>query len=133
MLQASISSRLPPWGRGVFELATYFVSLNVTGFAKPFLTLSRPVIPGQELFSGFAISPALPPRAMLRHYGLTHLAYRLGPMLDTDQDDPLAVPVTLAGPEDAEPIICEPPKPRLWWLRRGASVASQIALGALIP
>jgi hypothetical protein len=132
-LQASISSRLPAWGRGAFELATYFVSLNVTGVAKPFLTLSRPVIPGQELFSGFALSPALSPRAMLRHYGLTHLGYRIGPMLDSNQDDPLAVPVTLAGPQEAEPIICVPPKPRLWWLRRGASVAGQIALGALIP
>ena len=78
MLQASISSRLPPWGRGVFEATTYFVSLNVAGFAKPFLALQRPVIPGQELLSGFALSPALSPRAMLMHYGGTHLAHRIG-------------------------------------------------------
>ena len=79
-LQASVSSRLPPWGRGVFEATTYFVSLNVAGFAKPFLflTLQRPVIPGQELLSGFAVSPALSPRAMLTHYGRTHLAHRIG-------------------------------------------------------
>ena len=74
MLRASLSSRLPPWGRGVFEATTYFVSLNVAGFAKPFLALQRPVIPGQELLSGFAVSPALSPRAMLMHYGRTHLA-----------------------------------------------------------
>ena len=54
MLRASIC-RAPPWGRGVFEAATYFVSLNVTGFAKPFLALQRPVIPGQELLSGYAL------------------------------------------------------------------------------
>ncbi len=133
MLQASIASRLPPWGRGVFEATTYFVSLNVTGFAKPFLALQRPVIPGQELLSGFALSPALSPRAMLMHYGGTHLAYRIGPMLDGEWNDPLTVPVTSAGPTVAEPLICVPPKPRLWWLRRAASVVSNLALAALIP
>ena len=75
-LQASLSSRLPPWGRGVFEAATYFVSLNMAGFARPFLALQRPVIPGQEL-SGFAISPALSPGGMLMHYGRTHVAHRI--------------------------------------------------------
>ena len=131
--QASLSSRLPPWGRDVFEAATYFVSLNVTGFARPFLALQRPLIPGQELLSGFAVSPALSPRAMLRHYGLTHLAHRIEPMLDDHGSDPLAVPVTSAGPLEAEPLICVPAKARLWWLRRGAIVASKIALGTLIP
>ena len=132
-LQASLSSRLPPWGRGVFEATTYFVSLNVAGFAKPFLALQRPVIPGQELLSGFAVSPALSPRAMLRHYGLTHLAHRIGPMLDEHTSDPLAVPVTSAGPLEAEPLICVPAKARLWWLRRGATVVGKITLGALFP
>jgi len=51
-LRASLSSRLPPWGRGVFEATTYFVSLNVAGFATPFLALQRPVIPGQEWLRG---------------------------------------------------------------------------------
>jgi hypothetical protein len=129
-LQASISSRLPPWGRGVFELTTYFVSLNVTGFAKPFLTLQRPVIPGQELLSGFTLSPALSPLAMARHYGLAHLAHRLGPMLDGDGNDPLAVPLTSAGVA-AEPLVCVPPKARLWWLRSGATVAARVALGMM--
>ena len=132
-LQASLSSRLPPWGRGILEAATYFVSLNLAGFGAPFLALRRPMIPGQELLSGFAVSPAMSPRAMLRHYGLTHLAYRTGPLLDSYQEDPLAVPVNAAGPQEAEPLICVPPKPRLWWLRRAASVASEIGLGALVP
>jgi hypothetical protein len=132
-LQASLSSRLPPWGRGVFEATTYFVSLNVAGFARPFLALQRPVIPGQELLSGFAVSPALSPRAMLRHYGLTHVANRVGPLLDGSGSEPLAVPVTSAEPVEAEPLICVPPKVRLWWLRRGATLVSKIALGAMIP
>ena len=132
-LHASIASRLPPWGRGVFEAATYFVSLNVAGFAKPFLALQRPVVPGQELLSGFAVSPALSPRAMAVHYGGTHLAYGIGIMLDGEWNDPLVVPVASAGPVDSEPIVCVPPKPRLWWLRRGAATAANLALTALIP
>lgn len=132
-LRASLSSRLPPWGRGVFEATTYFVSLNVAGFAKPFVALQRPVIPGQDLLSGFAVSPVLPPRAMLMHYGRTHLAHVIGTMLDGEWIDPLAVSVTSAGSLEAEPLICVPPKPRLWWLRRGAAVVSNVALAALIP
>jgi hypothetical protein len=132
-LQATLSSRLPPWGRGIFEATTYFVSLNVAGFAKPFLALQRPVIPGQELLSGFAVSPALSPRAMLMHYGRTHLAHGIGTVLDGEWFDPLAVPVTSAGPLEAEPLICVTPKPRLWWLRRGAATVGNVALAALIP
>jgi len=134
-LQASLSSRLPPWGRGVFEATTYFVSLNVAGLglARPFLALQRPVIPGQELLSGFAISPALSPRAMLVHYGRTHLAHGIGTMLESEWIDSLTVPVTSATTLEANPLICVPPKPRLWWLRRGAVVVSNVALAALIP
>jgi hypothetical protein len=132
-LRASVSSRLPRWGRGVFEATTYVVSLNVAGFAKPFLALQRPVIPGQELLSGFAVSPAQSPRAMLMHYGRTHLAHSIGTMLDGESIDPLAVSVRSGGPAEAEPLICVPPKPRLWWLRRGAAAVGNVALAALIP
>jgi hypothetical protein len=133
LLQASVASRLPPWGRGVFEAATYFVSLNLTGFAKPFLALERPVVPGQELFSGFAIWPAPSPRAMLTHYGRTHLAHAVGGKLNSDVRDALAVPVISAGNNEAEPLICKPPTPRLQWLRRGAATAVNLALAALLP
>ena len=132
-LQASLASRLPPWGRGIFEATTYFISLNVAGLAKPFLALERPVIPGQELLSGFAVSPALSPRAMLMHYGRTHLARGISAILDAEvHDDPLAVPVTSAGRLQDETLVCVPPKPRLWWLRRGAAATVNVALAALI-
>ncbi len=131
-LRTSLASRLPPWGRGIFEATTYFVSLNVAGFAKPFLALERHVIPGQELLSGFAVSPALSPRAMLMHYGGTHLAHGISAMLDGEVHDPLAVTVTSAGRPRDEPLVCVPPKPRLWWLRRGAAAAVNMALAALI-
>lgn len=132
-LQGSVSSRLPPWGRGIFEATTYFVSLNVLGFAKPFLALQRPVIPGQELLSGFAVSPVLSPRAMLTHYGRTHIAYGISAVLDDASTDRRAAPITSAGPIEGEPLICVPPKPRLWWLRRGAAAVSNVALAAVIP
>jgi Surface antigen variable number repeat len=131
-LRASLASRLPPWGRGIFEATTYFISLNVAGFAKPFLALERPVIPGQELLSGFAVSPALSPRAMLMHYGRTHLARGISAMLDGEMHDPLAVPITSAGQLQGETLVCVPPKPRLWWLRRGAAATVNVALAALI-
>src|SRR5688572_20959517 len=133
LLQASVASRLPSWGRGIFEAATYFVSLNLTGFAKPFLALERPVIPGQEWLSGFAISPALSPRGMPTHYGRTQLAHGIGAVLDVEMPDALAVPVTSGGRLKDEPLICRPPVPRLWWLRRGAAVAVNVALAAAIP
>ena len=132
-LQASVASRLPPWGRGIFEAATYFVSLNIAGFAKPFLALERPVLPGQEWLSGFAISPALSPRATLTHYGRTHLAHVVGNMLNHDVDDSMAVPIMSAGQLQDEPLICTPPTPRLLWLRRGTATAVNVALAVLIP
>jgi hypothetical protein len=131
-LRASLASRLPPWGRGIFEATTYFVSLNVAGFAKPFLALERPVIPGQQLLSGFAVSPALSARAMLMHYGRTHLSHGISAMLGGDVHDPLAVPVTSAGRLQDQSLVCVPPKPRLWWLRRGAGAAVNVALAVLI-
>jgi hypothetical protein len=131
-LRASVSSRLPPWGRGVFEATTYFISLNVAGFAKPFLALERAVVPGQVVLSGFAVTPALSPRTMLMHYGRTHLTYGIGTLLDTELIDPLEVPVSTAGSLLAEPLICVPPKPRLWWLRRGATAVANVTLAALI-
>ena len=38
-LQASISSRVPAWGRGLFEASTYYVTFNAIGLAKPLLRL----------------------------------------------------------------------------------------------
>jgi hypothetical protein len=46
--------------------------------------------------------------------------------------DPLAVPVTSVGRLQDEPLVCVPPKPRLWWLRRGAAAVIDLALAALI-
>jgi hypothetical protein len=119
-LQASIASRLPPWGRGVFEASTYFVTFNVIGFVP---ALVRPVIAGQEWVSGFVISPKLSPRMMLTQYGTTHLARGVSALLEEDTNEPLVVPVT-----GRDPLVCHPPKARLWWLKR----ASQYLLHAYL-
>ena len=126
-LQASISSRLPAWGRGAFEASTYFVTFNVIGFVP---ALVRPVIPGQEWLSGFAISPAMSPRAMAAQYGGSHLARGVSALLDEVPREPLVVPV-IGGSPSGEPVLaCHPPKSRLWWLRRGAGIAVNLALAA---
>jgi hypothetical protein len=91
------------------------------------------VIPGQQLLSGFAVSPALSSRAMVLYYGRTHLATGIGAMLDTEVHGPLVVPVTSAGQLQDAPLVCVPPTPRLRWLRSGASVAVNVAVAALIP
>jgi hypothetical protein len=88
----------------------------VAGLARPFL----------------AVSPALSARAMLMHYGRTHLAHGMSAMPDGEVHDSLAVPVTSAGRMQDEPLLCVPPQPRLWWLRRDAAAAVNVALAARI-
>lgn len=126
-LQASISSRLPAWGRGAFEASSYFVTFNLIGFVP---ALVRPVMPGHEWLSGFALSPAMSPRAMAAHYGRTHLARGLTALLDEDPHEPLVVPVASGATSDGQVLVCRPPRARLWWLRRGAGIAVNMALGA---
>jgi len=135
--QASIASRLPPWGRGVLDASTFVVKLNLLGFVTPAaaaipLVLERPIVPGQEWWSGFAVSPASTPKAMLMHYGRTHLGHSVQSLLDYDQPDRLVLPV-VSGPSDSTPLICDPPKPRLWWLRRGGSMAVEMVLNGFMP
>ena len=133
-LRASLSSRLPPWGRGVFDATTYFVSLNVAGFAKPFLALERPVIPGQELALGLrgltravaagdadALRTHAPRARYERHARWSRWTIRW------------RCRSRRPGGWRTSRSICVPPKPRLWWLRRGAAAVVNVALAALIP
>ena len=119
-LKASIASRLPPWGRGFLEMATYFVSLNTVGLGKPFVALERALVPGQEWLSGFAISPSLSPRAMAADYARRHALYALSGALDHGVDDPFSVNIESATGSAPASLTCKPPRPRLWWLRIAA-------------
>jgi len=137
-LQASIASRLPPWGHGVLDASTYVVRLNLLGFILPIakaapLVFERPIVPGQEWLSGFAVPSDLSPRAMLMHYGRTHLARGVEAVLDEQKTDSLVVPVTFGSTADDDTLVCDPPKPKLWWLRRGGALAADLALTVLMP
>jgi hypothetical protein len=140
--QASISSRLPPWGRGALDASTYLVTLNVLALARPSLgvlsvlskappvLLERPYLPGQGLLSGFAVSPGLSPSATAAHYGRTHLRRGVHALLDDQPKQVLAVPIAGVGRREGELFVCEPEGSRWRWLRRGAVYALDFALGA---
>jgi hypothetical protein len=155
-LQAAISSRLPPWGRGIFEASTYYVTFSLIGLPNPLvrllpfapkptlsplLVLERPYLPGQALFSGFALSPTRPARTMLTSYSVTHLGRGARAALGSDT----SVPLTLLVPVQASHLrvdgdrssvgflICEPPEARLRWLRLGGAYAADLMLGAFRP
>lgn len=149
-LQASISSRLPAWGRGYFEASTYAVTLGAIGIANPIarllpfapraipglsLFVERPYLPGHAAFSGFAVSPKRPVHTLLSSYALTHLggAARAALEGETLERSGFAVPVKASGDDagllDGQFLMCDPPKPRLWWLRRASTLAVDLALG----
>jgi hypothetical protein len=144
---AQISSRLPPWGRGVFDASTYYVTFNLLGLAKPLLgvlpllskappaavALERPFLPGQGLLSGFALSPQLDARSTIAHYGRTHVSRLLHATLGETTTESLAVPITGESRLSGELLVCNPPKPKLRWLKRGVLQAADIALAVLLP
>ncbi len=57
-LDARISSRLPPWGRGIFEASTYYVTFSLIGFFNPLNRLLNRVssAPRLSLRSAFRMS-----------------------------------------------------------------------------
>ena len=144
--QASISARLPPWGRGVMEASTYLVTFNLLGLARPLLgvlpllskappaaiALERPYLPGQGWFSGFAVSPQLSPRTTIAYYGRTQMSRLVRGSLDETMMESLAVPIT-GSAASGELLVCTPPKPRLWWLRRGVLQATDVLLAVVLP
>ena len=144
--QASISSRLPVWGRGALDASTYLVTLNVLALARPSLGIlgvlskappvvlfERPYLPGQGLLSGFAVSPRLSPWTTVAHYGRTHVGRGLHALLDNPSKQTLAVPIVGADQPEGEFVVCEPEGSRWRWLRRGAVHAIDFALGAALP
>ena len=71
-LEASLGTRLPPWGRGLLELSSYTASVSLLAFAHPLLPIlnapkaftpilafERPYVPGEGWKSGFLIAPQL--------------------------------------------------------------------------
>jgi hypothetical protein len=150
--QASISSRLPTWGRGALDASTYLFTFNVLALAHSSLAraragvvtlmskappavvlLERPLVPGQEWLSGFAWSPALSVPTTVAYYGRTHLGRGVRAVLEVQTRDTLAVPVIGSGRPAGEFLVCQPAQSRWRWLRRGAVHAIDIALAAALP
>jgi hypothetical protein len=145
--QASISSRLPAWGRGALDVSTYLVTFNLLALVRPslgvlaFVTkappavvlLERPSLPGQEWLSGFAWSPSLSVRQTVALYGRTQLERGVRAVLEDQSTGTVVVPVVGRDRPAGGFILCEPEKSRWRWLRKGALHAIHIALAAALP
>jgi hypothetical protein len=141
-LQASISSRLPPWGAGLFELSTYTASVTMFAFAHPILpllaignkhpllpvlVLARSFAPAYGWKSGFSFAPQLGWRASALSYAIVQTQQRLLPVLSGDRGlvSPLAVTVQRERGESV--MFCEQPQPRLAAVRNVVSIAVRFA------
>jgi outer membrane protein insertion porin family len=137
-LEASIRSRLPAWGSGLFELSTYSAALSLYAFMPPLipalsllpkgaflpiLAIQRPYLPGEGWRSGFLIAPELGWQALGAIYGITQIQQRLLPKLAGDRGLVPELPVTVQTNKGAALMYCEPAPPRLAALRMGASFA----------
>lgn len=128
-LRASLSLRLPNWGRDIVDASTYVVSFSLFGMSRPLLLLERPFIAGQALLSGFELSQRLTSQVMLVRYGQTQFRNTISPLLEADRGDTLSVPVISSGGLEAEPLICKPPRTLRWWAQRSVSILLDLALG----
>ena len=141
-LQFTLASRLPAWGQGILELSSWYASFSVMAYADPFahilgtnpgkkilpiFALQRPFIPAQSWTSGITFAPQLGWKGTLATYGSSQLRERLLPWMSGSQVETALLPVTITRPEGDALMYCEPPQPRLRWLRKGAAVALQFA------
>jgi hypothetical protein len=157
LLQASISARLPGWGRGPFEASTYYLTFSVLGFSNPLvralpigmksrlpamLVLERPYLPGQPLLSGFALSPQLSARRTLAAYGLTHLQRATETALigGARNAADLLVPISRVDSSGdigesgrTRMLICHAPQPAHWRLRHAIALVADLAVEVFRP
>ena len=128
-LRASLSLRLPFWGRGIVDVSTYVLSVSLVGMSGPLFSLERPLLAGQALLSGFELSQRLTSQEMLVRYGHAQFGNAIGPLLEADRGDTLSVPVISSGGLEAEPLVCKPPRTLQWWAQRSVSILLDLALG----
>lgn len=139
-LQASISSRLPPWGRGIFELSTYSVSLSMFAFAHPILpawalaskypllpvlALHRPFTPVGGWTSGWTFAPQIGWRGSALSYATVQIQQRTLPLLAGNRGMEPELVIKVERPDGEVPMFCDPPRPRFMGLRRAASLSVQ--------
>ena len=120
-----IASRLPPWGRGIFELSTYYLSFSLIGYAHliaaflpmafnkrgllPVLSIFRPYTPGEGWKSGILI------------------AQQLGWQATGNSRYVSALPVTFERAGGDGVLLCDPPKAKYQKARMGAAFLLQFA------
>ncbi|HUI80908.1 MAG TPA: POTRA domain-containing protein [Bryobacteraceae bacterium] len=143
-LQFAIGTRLPTWGQGIFELSTYILSANLMLFAKPvselipflphkrflpLLTLQRPLLSGQPVFSGITIAPQLGWRGMLGGYAASKVRNLTHEFSQTDRAFQSPLPVMIiAGSQEKGTMNCEVEKTKLDWTRQIAATAINLLL-----
>ena len=139
-IRASLMSRLPPWGRGMFELSTYTASLSLLAFVQPIIpalaastnrfvpiaALARGYLPGDSFRSGFVIAPQLGWQGSLLSTGVAQLQGRLLPLLTPSRGLVPELTVAVEGDGISGAIFCDAPKPRLHALRTAASIAVRL-------
>jgi outer membrane protein insertion porin family len=153
-LQAVIQSRLPAWGRGVFETSTYFLTFSYVAFAPPLtrfipgvaaktffplLGLERRYMPGQWWTSGFILSPQLHWQGSLFSYGASH-GYALARKAlggETGAEPPIMIPVERIAVDGASRqagyLLCEKQRSRWAPLGTGARLALDFWFGTTRP
>jgi hypothetical protein len=127
-LQASLSARLPTWGRGLYDFSTYAISVGFIATAGlpawgvksallPVIALERPFNPADGWRSGWQVSPAYGWRLTLQSYASNQAIQRLMPLVAGSQqpDPPLFVEVQRAG--DTAYLVCEKPGPKFGAIR----------------
>ena len=145
-LQFMLASRLPPWGRGIFELSTYYLSFSLIGYAHPISTLLpmafnkqgllpvfsifRPYTPGEGWKSGILIAPQLGWQASIYSYATTQLTSRLMPLVIGNSRYVSNLPVTFERAGGDGVLLCEPPKPKYQKARMGLAFLLQFAASA---
>ena len=138
-----IASRLPPWGRGIFELSTYYLSFSLIGYAHliaaflpmafnkrgllPVLSIFRPYTPGEGWKSGILIAPQLGWQATVYSYATTQITSRLMPLVVGNSRYVSALPVTFERAGGDGVLLCDPPKPKYQKARMGAAFLLQFA------
>jgi hypothetical protein len=133
-LQASLSSRLPAWGQGMFELSTYVASLSLVAFAHPLIpwlaasavrfqpvvAIQRPFTPGEGWMSGFVIAPHIGWQRSVISYASTQLQNRLRPSALEPE-----LLVTVARTQGDVAMFCEPRVPRFAAWRLTAAITAR--------
>ena len=132
-LTGSLSARLPPWGKGLFELATYTASVSLVAFAPPLipvlsvtskqrflpvLALERAYSPAEGWKSGFFLAPQLGWRSSVLHYTTSQLEHRLSTFLTHGED---MEPELRVAVENRNVMFCEPLR------SKSATVAKTVA------